>query len=163
MKLPACTGESRGDTLGFRLRRTAVFSTVVLMRSPFLALLLIVNLLTCPVRCLSCEAKVTVGEECASPACSCCSYDNECPKSEAPKPCGNDCDCKNCICEGAVVEADDELPSQAAQSVVWVVPAMAANQTTKLLVSISSRRSFAPVGQLLCGRDVRVAHQSWLS
>ena len=133
------------------------------VKSPLLALLLIVNLLACPVRCLSCEADVAVGEVCVPAVCSCCSHCDEAPESESPEPCGDDCNCQNCICEGAVVEADVALPDSPEQSGQWVRAAMMiATPTAVLLVKTSSRRSRAPSGRLLCGRDVRVAHQSWL-
>lgn len=127
-----------------------------------LALLLIVNLLTCPVRCLSCEANGVVGAECTPTACSCCSHSDEAPESEFPDPCGDPCDCQNCICEGAVIEADVALPDSAVQWVVWVQHAVPTIQTGDFLNETFSRRSRAPAGQFLCGRDVRIAHQSWL-
>ncbi len=132
------------------------------MKSPFLALLLIVNLLTCPVRCLSCEAKVTTGEECAPAACSCCSHDSETPVSQVPEPCGDDCGCQNCICEGAVVEAAIQLPDLIEHFVAWVQPQMLVSQAGISSNSFFQQRFAVPAGQFLCGRDARIAYQSWL-
>ncbi len=132
------------------------------MKSPFLALLLIVNLLTCPVRCLSCEAKVTTDEECAPAACSCCSHDSEAPVSQVPEPCGDDCGCQNCICEGAVVEAPVQLPDLMEHFVVWALPLMIDSHAGVDSNSLFARRFFVPTGQFLCGRDACIAYQSWL-
>lgn len=152
------------------------------MNSPFLALLLIANLLACPMRCVSCQANAVADEVCAPAACPCCSdaaeelvsqTPEQCPEQcpergpeqcpeQCPEPCENDCNCQNCICEGAVVEADVELPDSVVQAERWVRPALTATTTAALSYETSWRRSCAPVGQLLCGRDVRVAHQSWL-
>jgi|SRR6056297_143573 len=126
------------------------------------SLLLIVNLLACPVRCLSCETNSAAGEESASAVCSCCSHSDESPSPDSPEPCGDDCGCQNCICEGAVVEADVALPDAPDQSGQWVRAVMAVNPTTALVDETSLRRSRCPNGRLICGRDVRVAHQSWL-
>lgn len=142
------------------------------MNSPFLALLLIANLLVCPLRCVSCQANAVADEVCAPAACPCCSHAEEEPVSQTPEqcpercpePCENDCNCQNCICEGAVVEADVELPSSVGvdHAERWVPPALTAATTAALSSETSWRRTCAPTGRLLCGRDVRVAHQSWL-
>lgn len=132
------------------------------MRSHLFSLLLIVNLLMCPLRCLSCEANLVTSENGAPGACSCCSLGDDAPTPEAPEPCRDDCNCQSCICEGAVVEADVELPDSVSHSGQWVRPHLTANLTAALLNKASLRRSRAPVGQFLCGRDVRAAHQSWL-
>ena len=130
------------------------------------SLLLIVNLLACPVRCLSCETNVAAGEDVATVACSCCSHSNEVPASESseqsPQPCGDDCNCQNCICEGAVVEADVVLPESPERSGQWVRAVIVVDPTAALLDEASLRRSRAPNGHLVCGRDVRIAQQSWL-
>ncbi|MDV6034032.1 MAG: hypothetical protein F9B45_28855 [Phycisphaera sp. RhM] len=131
------------------------------MNSPLLALLLIVNLLACPVRCLSCETTVTVSDDRAVETCSCCSHDDQAPASEQPAPCGDDCSCQSCICEGAVIQADSELPdTEFVVSWEQLPPA-----TVACLVGAGdflTRHAFTSAGQPLCGRDVRVAHQSWL-
>ncbi len=132
------------------------------MKFPFLALLLIVNLLTCPVRCLSCEAKVTTGEECAPADCSCCSHDTEAPVSQVPEPCGDDCGCQNCICEGAVVEAAVQLPDLIEHFVAWVQPQTLTGHFGIDSSSFIKRRSVVLPGQCFCGRDARIAYQFWL-
>ncbi|QDT04993.1 hypothetical protein K227x_33910 [Rubripirellula lacrimiformis] len=132
------------------------------MKSPFLALLLIANLLACPVRCISCEANVAAVEECAAAACSCCSHADEAQQSHTPEPCDGDCDCQNCICEGAVVEADVELPDSADQADDGLLLVPNSSVTVARLCECTVRRSRAPVGPFVCGRDVRLAHQSWL-
>ncbi|WP_146528716.1 hypothetical protein [Novipirellula artificiosorum] len=89
---------------------------------PILALLLIVTLLACPLRCLSFHAGIVIEQTSAveSTACCescCCRAEGESPAPDRPVPCHpGDCDCQDCICQGAVVEADVELP---ATRVVW--------------------------------------------
>ncbi|QEG00352.1 hypothetical protein Mal15_44220 [Stieleria maiorica] len=136
------------------------------MKSPLFALLLIVNLLACPVRCLSCETTVTGGQDRAVETCSCCSHGDEgpiseLPASELPTPCGDDCGCQSCFCEGAVIQSEVELP-EADWIVSWELPA---EPTTARIVSQKAFFHGHPHcldRQLLSGRQVRVAHQSWL-
>jgi len=153
------TGQS--DRSGFSLRRAAVCDTLGCMKSPLLALLLIVNLLTCPVRCLSCEAKVATGEACAQVACSCCPHDTESPVSDdVPEPCGDDCGCQNCICEGAVVETAAQLLDSMEHFIAWVrLPASCSGAD---VTSFYTRRFVVLPGQFLSGRAARIAYQSWL-
>jgi hypothetical protein len=131
-----------------------------------IALLLTVNLLACPVRCLSCETNVVMGGEFVPAGCQCCSDSKEGPDSKTSEPSGDDCNCQNCICEGAVVEADANLPDSTDQSEQqsehWGWPTMAANPTSVRQAQALLRSSAVPIGHFLCGRDVRVAHQSWL-
>ncbi len=131
------------------------------MKSPLLALLLIVNLLACPVRCLSCETNSAAGEQSISAGCRCCSHSDQTTQSEHPEPCDDECDCQNCICEGAVVESDIELPET--DAFVGVLPIVRLAAKTALQPSeFRSQRLDALGGRLLSGRDVRVANQSWL-
>ncbi|MCM2369179.1 hypothetical protein [Aporhodopirellula aestuarii] len=131
------------------------------MKSPLLALLLIVNLLACPVRCLSCQTNATAGEESAPVACACCSHCEEVPASDLPEPCGEECNCQDCICEGAVVETDIELP-ESDLVVEWVLPTLVDHDVSARYVDFASLRSSRSDGQRVSGRDVRIAHQSWL-
>ncbi|HBJ34241.1 MAG TPA: hypothetical protein DDZ51_05635 [Planctomycetaceae bacterium] len=122
---------------------------------------MIVNLLTCPVSCFSSATNAVVGEDSAAAASVCCSRCDEVPVSETPEPCENDCNCQNCVCEGAVIEAAVELPDPGFL-VSWLQPILFATHSVAGRCDFSTRRSFAPAGQLLCGRDRCVAHQSWL-
>ncbi len=136
------------------------------MKSPLFALLLIVNLLACPVRCLSCESTATVGEDRAVETCSCCSHGDaaplsELPLSELPAPCGDDCSCQSCLCEGAIIQAEVELPG-AEWIVSWEIPIEPTAARVVGKNAIVHGHPYCLDRQLLCGRDVRVAHQSWL-
>ena len=130
------------------------------MHSPLFTLLLIVNLLACPIRCLSCETNSSVVVESAPAACDCCQHSEEAPVSETPEPCGDDCSCQSFICEGAVVKPSLEL-SDVLCSTSWSAPACLVTYPVADLCSLFSPRSFASDWQLLCGRDRCVAHQSW--
>ena len=131
------------------------------MKFPFLALLLIVNLLACPVCCLACETKGASGEESVPAACACCSHCDQTPVSETPEPCGDACNCQNCICEGAIVDASFELLGDDFL-VSWLQSKRLASHLVAGKCDFSAQGSFDPGGQLLCGRDRCVAHQAWL-
>ncbi len=131
------------------------------MKSPLLILLLIVNLLACPLRCLSCGVNTERSEEIAPAACACCSHDDEAPVSETPEPCEDDCNCQNCICDGAVIDAAAELPD-ADFLVSWVQPMLLATRSFVGHCEFLTRRACDPCGYLQCGRDRCAAHQSWL-
>ena len=133
------------------------------MKSPLLALLLVFSLLACPVRCLSFETQSAVmGEECDPVGCSCCEHGDKVPASETPQPCSDDCNCQNCICDGAVFEASAELSVARDQRVVWIERISLASPASDTAGHFYSRRCFAAGGQFLCGRDMRVAYQVWL-
>ncbi len=155
-------------------------ATMVCMRSPVLALMLIASVLACPLRCLSCKvnastrANVAASEPNIESTHSCCSHCHEVPESDspasnAPAPSHNDCDCQACICEGAVVEADAEVPDQSLDAMPlfsWVPPPLATHaltgHDTARRIELLMRCSFASSRQLLSGRNARLAHQSWL-
>ena len=136
------------------------FTRLEHMHSPLLTLLLIVNLLACPVRCLSCETNSGVVVECAPAACTCCQHSEEAPVSETPEPCGDDCSCQSCICEGAVIKPALDL-SDVVCSTSWSAPTCLVIYPVADRCSLFSQRSFVSDWQLLCGRDRCVAHQSW--
>lgn len=132
------------------------------MNSPLLALLLIVNLLACPVRCLSCDTNGAAGEQSVQAACSCCPLGEDIPASEAPGPDGDDCSCQNCLCAGAVSEADLELPDSVRSFEMLVWPTLSGNDSAAFPGGTLSRGSLGPSGNYLGGRAIRLAHQSWL-
>ncbi len=127
--------------------------------SPVLVLLLIVNLLACPVRCLSRDSKAAGGEDYTPAACSCCQHCDVAPSK--PEPFEDECDCQNCICQGAVLKTTVELPD-AGPSVSWRRPLLLETIPVAGLGGILAPRDFSPDGQLGRGRDRCVAHQSWL-
>lgn len=84
-------------------------------------------------------------------------------------PSQDDCYCQACICEGAVVEAEVELPDLALDSKPLASPLASllaahtlAGQDTARRLELLMRCSSASTRQLLSGRDARIAHQSWL-
>jgi hypothetical protein len=131
------------------------------MQSPLLTLLLIVNLLACPVRCLSYETTAAMGTEGSSTACDCCSLDECDPASKAPEPCGGDCSCQDCICEGAINDSRVEL-SDAQLLVSWELPTHLRGALANGRSDLNSKRSLAPKEHLLHGRDRCIVNQSWL-
>ncbi len=156
------------------LSRTCEPATILPMKSPILALLLIASVMACPLRCLSCKANVAANELSAAPACSCCSHFQEAAKSDlpvsnVPTPAEDDCRCQACICEGAVVEAEVELsdhqldskPLFSSVAPILVAGRLAGHHNVGCLVFLK-RCAFASSRQLLYGRDALIAHQSWL-
>lgn len=133
------------------------------MNHPFLALLLIAGLLACPMRCVSCEADVAVVDETISAGCACCSHAADATDSSSPQPReGDECRCQNCLCEGAVFEADVVLPDAGDLILAWQQPfGLCESWVTPPAILVQPQP--APDRCLyLCGRDARIAHQSWL-
>src|SRR5690606_22340555 len=78
------------------------------------ALLLIASLLACPFRC----AGVTGADAALTSSCSCCASHGEIPSLPATDPIQQDqqpsapsdeCQCGDCLCEGAVLTDDDPI------------------------------------------------------
>ncbi len=130
------------------------------MRPSLLALVLIVNLLTCPLRCMSCEshASISVESECAS--CDCCSLSDNVPGSNDSDPQNQDCGCSCCVCEGAVVSSPVELPEVIAV-VCWLLPLQLNLSVQDGLLVFVEANSSGPFGHTFSGRGARIAHQSW--
>lgn len=133
-----------------------------------LALLLIANLLACPLRCvISCESGVVVDDNPASLTCSCCSHDSDVPASGPPVDrSGTDCSCKNCICAGAVLESDPE-PIAPEPSGVVIASVDSIHRLTvfslNTISGIANDRVARNSGGLnLSGRNALIAYQSWL-
>ncbi|MFG0288751.1 MAG: hypothetical protein ACF8CQ_11270 [Rhodopirellula sp. JB044] len=129
------------------------------MKPPLLAVLLIVNLLACPLRCLPCGATAVADEQPVTTQCHGCCHDDAAStqeQREQSSPCDDGCGMHDCICEGAVVEVNEPL-LPADVRLEWLVhddvPGGFSSRSNTFLW-----RSTAVV----CGRDVRVAHQSWL-
>lgn len=131
------------------------------MQSPILTLLLIVNLLACPVRCLSCETTTGMKTEVASTACCCCTQDECSPSSEAPEPRGADCCCQDCICEGAISDPRVDL-SDVHLLVSWELPTYLEVALAHCDSNLNLIHLLTPNEHLLYGRIRCIAHQSWL-
>ncbi|QDU82320.1 hypothetical protein Pla110_40750 [Polystyrenella longa] len=81
------------------------------MRQYSLILSLIAALLVCPLNCLhadglACASTLQKGDQPVSPGCVCCQevksgQEDAVPAPTESNPC--DCDCANCVCEGATV------------------------------------------------------------
>lgn len=129
------------------------------MSNPLFVALLIVNLLTCPLRCLACEthAPLSAVSDCAT--CECC---EEVPNSSpAPSPESDECRYKSCICDGAVVESPKELPDPG-PALIWMLPLYLESRQHFGVTEIAALAEATHVGQILSGRTARIAYQSWL-
>ncbi len=140
------------------------------MRTPLFIALLVVNLLMCPLRCFPCQAEVTCDESVAAASCSCCHHDAQAgpaPTSDLDSkhgdssPCGGDCNCKNCICEGAVLESDMDLPDPSLV-VGWAHVVDARSMLPSFSDAALGSHRDLPSCASRSGRQVRLAHQSWL-
>lgn len=140
-----------------------------LMRTPFLVALLVVNLLTCPMRCLPCQAETT-GDDTAAPATCCCSQHCEPNAESAPLnsrtserselPCDGECACPGCICDGAVRCGEIEF-CVSTDVVNWLHEVDLVDQSCRGVGAILFRHG-PPDPVRMTGRQVRVAHQSWV-
>lgn len=130
------------------------------MGRSFIAMMLIASLLACPLRCFSCQTGAASDVDCATTVCSCC---HDSGKTENPTDApSDDCSCPNCICEGATIQADLEIPDRISQFVSfthWSV------STDDDVLGITAQRSLNPGASPPCslyGRDTLIAYQSWL-
>lgn len=157
------TGSTATGGLGFWLPRPVSKSKLRVM-NPLLVLLLIANLLACPLRCTSCETGVAAVERCdsASTCCANCHRPDQ-PASEhsAPTPEG-DCTCQNCICEGAITECSLELPAQFVGFIEWVDRSPTPPRLSTLSWSQPGHESQPMSGRFRCGRATRIGLQSLL-
>lgn len=81
-------------------------------------LLLVLNLLCCPLCCVGWEAC----EGSSQPAaCGCCGCGESKALPETPPASERDCDCQSCICEGALVPIDYQCPSTS-KVIDWTSP-----------------------------------------
>ena len=125
-------------------------------------ILLVTNLLVCPLRCFSCETEVAVGKDYGQSACCCCPVVPEGDESsnDNPSP-GDDCSCPNCICEGATIQSAPEIPATDPFVAfgAWIVPVDEFRQegTSSQRTEPKNRPPRFPGG-----RDALVAHQAWL-
>lgn len=126
-----------------------------------LTLSLIVNLLACPLNCCSGNAVAVSVDEWAPVVCSCCSHGSESSESSDDSP-ADDCDCPNCLCEGATLQDGVQLPMAYSEPAfvgygLVVVPSTSGASIRR----IAARES--DDGRLdFCGRGALVAFQSWL-
>lgn len=130
------------------------------MKSVPVVLLLIVNLLTCPLRCLALESHVAASVESSCATCSCCLTCDEVRISDNSVPLDDDFDCKSCVCEGAVTEHSVELPESEPQ-LSWLLPLDIEFIQSAALAELVKSNALTWSAHSFSGRDARIAHQSW--
>lgn len=135
--------------------------------------LLTVGLLVCPLRCVPGMAGVQPETGAVAAICSCCGplvaespglIDEDLDRG-APGPAGEDCDCINCICNGAVLESGGVT-----DSVQDAADGMAADHRVVSWSEFAQGAQFAESrraegyssGYFSSGRTARIAHQSLL-
>jgi hypothetical protein len=129
------------------------------MKSPIFVLILIVNLLTCPLSCIASKSQsaFSVGDACA--CCDCCSNCEEVPASDDSQPHDEDSSGKSCICKGAVVSNPVELPDLE-HAVSWALPIQLVIPVSSHSTAFLGNHLFEHSEQILSGRDAHIAHQS---
>lgn len=137
------------------------------MSRVLLSLLLTVNLLVCPLRCASCVGSESVAsqsqaaaEEPAEPTCCCCAHqtDTTAPEPPVDQP-REDCQCQDCICDGATLQDSPEPPGSAQLAALVMEPPMPAESGNHLVQADQQRHT--PLSAL-GGRGMRIAHRSLL-
>ncbi len=149
MKLCSCCGMPFG---GLSLRS---------MRHPLLVAILIVSLLTCPLRCFACETHAMPSAVSSCASCECCKHCEEVPASNPiPFPESDECLCNSCICDGAVVESPAGLPDLG-PGLIWMLPLRLESHVQFGISQFADPAAVKHVGQTLSGRGARLAYQSW--
>ena len=153
-----------------------------------LHLLLVANILACPLRCMPCYANswaiVAAEKNVNADACECChsaaghqqtsspqceqnncdltnNHLRHCNPDGGSCPC-EDCLCTNCICAGATLTS----PSQAPQPDGPLVEAAFSDAAAGTLVTCrhlsDGLANCKPMHSLKVGRSMRIAQQSWI-
>lgn len=126
-------------------------------------ILLIVNLLSCPSRCMSCQAATASVNGGVPAGCSCCHYKPDSPVSESSEDSpSDDCLCPNCICEGATLQDSLELPDANTQEASFGYWSAASERDVTAVIMQEFARETKDDNRYNCGRDARIAHHSWL-
>lgn len=73
-----------------------------------LTFILMANLLACPLRCASCDAGDVRVQEVPVATCSCCDQPSESSEDSDPV---NTCQCPDCLCHGATLQAEVTVPN----------------------------------------------------
>ncbi len=142
------------------LRNFPSMSILGSMNSLFFVLLLIVNQLTCPLRCLAYESHAASSGESSRATCDCCAHSEQAPESDTSEPHEEGCSCRSCICDGAVFEHAVEL-SDPGPTLSWLLPLHLKLSQAAALAETAPSSAFMLGGRIHSGRDARIAHQSW--
>ena len=132
------------------------------MGKSVVALILITNLLICPLRCMASDWGTAGDDGTARSTSACCHPDKDCDdspsKDNEPE---NDCSCPNCICEGATLQDSPEVSAVDFQFALanWLIPVDVA---TECEVDSSPARMTDHVPRCAGGLTARIAFQVWL-
>jgi hypothetical protein len=128
-------------------------------------LLLVLAMLACP---LNCSGALKMGEsaETGSSHCSCCSHagtaEKNSPVEQPGSPADDDCNCGNCLCHGAVVNADQIAADFNPSDDGSVDPGLSPVASISAATSNRYGWSLAPLNSPIQGRCARIVHQSLL-
>ncbi len=132
------------------------------MRNPLLVAIVIVNLLTCPLRCFSCETQVTSNAVSPCTTFGCCEQCEEDSNADDPAQLPRDkgCACNSCICNGAIVESPAELPDPG-PALFGMLPLYSESILHYAASEFAESAKVTHAGHILSGRGARIAFHSW--
>ena len=133
--------------------------------------LLLLGLLTCPVRCALGAVGASGSPSQATVRCSCCKAaadagQQEVSSEEDPQPAEDDCGCTDCLCQGAISEAAshrdlaEDLTASATADLLS--PALLLDQLGPSGAPRTVGGDQPPASWCWSGRQTRIAHQSFL-
>lgn len=143
-----------------------------------LSLILVANVVACPLRCTFCQVSGLRGEMCAQEAgvdeaCPCCRAERDLQpplendgqknhgQDEGNLP-GDDCHCQNCLCAGATLSNAPKLPGGDHHLVDWIHCSLTDCKITDLFGRAASAPFSDRALATISVRDLRIAHQCWL-
>ena len=127
-------------------------------------LVLVATLLGCPFRCFSHTAVEFAAINAPAVSCICCGMcDSEIDASEVPfDRSGEDCDCQNCICKGAIIQNDRECLTIEIVDEGLFIAAVEGRRSSESSITHYWKCVRFSAGRYLKGRDARILHQSFL-
>lgn len=142
-----------------RVYRNSMFQFVM-------ALLITASLLVCPLRC-QLHAEAAAGNQTATAianVCSCCQpQSQQAPASQSEQCPDSDCDCADCICQGAVLEHHDSLETPTPAMLLVFLSSVPPCQPMVSAVELREWDQQMPHGgKFLNGRAARLAQHSLL-
>lgn len=110
-----------------------------------------------------CQVATASVDDCPPDGCSCCRGEAKTPVSESSedRP-REDCTCPNCICEGATLQDILELPDASKQPASFDHWSAASERDVTVVIVQEFARETKDHNRYNCGRNARIAHQSWL-
>jgi len=127
-----------------------------------LSIVLIANLLACPLRCASCTAGMSTAGECAQAACCCCPHRNQLPPERPGDSPHGSCPCPSCICEGATLEDGPTVEASTVEGAGIDVWSASFQPNADVTLTRNPNCHSAHFLSRHRSRDALIARQTWL-